>query len=431
MKNLPPDTDLKGVARPKMVRGAAEEIDPSSPRISHAGDDNGSQSRHCTYRWGDEIMKRSNRNAPPSPKDGVRTQVSRRRFLQGGAAAVAASASAGVFSPRRSAAADELAVLTWCSHADSRLIGSFEEAHGVRVNVKTYEGTGSALSIKDQSLPGEWDIFVCDAQDTPRVAREGYIMELSRDIVDWDTIWPELREMPYTWIDGKFYAVPDKFGYLGVAYNKETVDPADARTAEVMWNPKYKGRTGVFDYYMPVVQLIGISLGLRPVDITVENLRADIRPLLLALKEQSTMVGDIPTFQTALVTNTVDLVVGTAEFGVAHLMVEHPHLDWTIFDEGGLLWNESLTIFADSKRKDLALEFIKHCMSLEGSKYLATSECYWSAVCNKDIELTEEEKKILRWDDQPDFLSRSYPSAIGEPELDTAMLDLWNEFLQA
>ncbi len=301
----------------------------------------------------------------------------------------------------------------------------------MRVNVKTYEGTGSALSVKDQSLPGEWDIFVCDAQDTPRVAREGYIMELSRDLVDWDTIWPELREMPYTWIDGKFYAVPDKFGYYGVAYNKDKVDPDDMRTAEVMWNPKYKNRTAVFDYYFPVIQLVGISLGLTPTDITVENLRADIRPRLLELKEQVNVVGDIATIQTALATGTVDMIVCTAEWGVSGIMIDRPELDWIIFDEGGLLWNESLTIFADSERKDLAIEFIKHCMSVEGSRYLATSECYWSPVSNMTVEFSDREKEILRWDQQADFLARSYPSSIGEPELDTAMLDLWNEFLQA
>ena len=376
-------------------------------------------------------MKKLNRNNPPSSKGGKPTQLGRRQFLKGSAATVVAGASAGLLAPRRSVAADELTVLTWCSHADPRLIRSFEEAHGVRVNVKTYEGTGSALSVKDQSSPGEWDIFVCDAQDTPRVAREGYIMELSRDIVDWDTVWPELKEMPYTWIDGKFYAVPDKFGYYGVAYNKDKVDPADMRTAEVLWNPKYKGRTGAFDYYFPVIQLVGIALGLKPTDITMENLRSDIRPKLLAFKDQTTLVGDIPTIQTALVTNTVDIIVGTAEFGVSHLMMDHPQLDWIIFDEGGLLWNESLTIFADSERKDLAHEFIKHCMSLEGSQYLATAECYWSPVSNKDVVLTDEEKKILRWDEQVDFLSRSYPSSIGAPELDSAMLDLWNEFLSA
>lgn len=361
----------------------------------------------------------------------ARNRISRRGFLRGGAAAAAGVAASGLIMPRRSLAGDELTLLTWCSHEDSRLIGSFEEAEGVRMNVKTYEGTGSALAVKDQSQPGEWDVFMCDAQDTPGVARDGYIMELSHDIIDWDTIWPELREMDYTWIDGKFYAVPDKFGYYGVAYNKDRVDPDDMRTAEVMWNPKYSGRIGVFDYYFPVIQLIGISLGLKPIEITVENLRADIRPKLLELKEHTVVVGDVPTVQTAILTGSVDLIVAGSEWTVSVLMTEHPELDWTIFDEGGLLWNESLCIFADSEKVDLATKFIQHCAGVEGSRYLATSECYWSMVSNRNVELSDAEKKILRWDEQFDFLARSYPSAIGGPELDAAMLDLWTEFLQA
>lgn len=47
------------------------------------------------------------------------------------------------------------------------------------------------------------------------------------------------------------------------------------------------------------------------------------------------------------------------------------------------------------------------------------------------VELTEEQKKILRWGGRPDFLSRPYVSSMAEAELNAATLDFWTEFLQA
>ena len=49
---------------------------------------------------------------------------------------------------------------------------------------------------------------------------------------------------------------------------------------------------------------------------------------------------------------------------------------------------------------------------------------------NETAELSTEEKTILRWDDQADFLARSQVSLLPDPEMDVEMLDIWTEFLQ-
>jgi hypothetical protein len=37
------------------------------------------------------------------------------------------------------------------------------------VNLKEYEGTGAALSLIEQSQPGDWDVLVIDGIDVPRI----------------------------------------------------------------------------------------------------------------------------------------------------------------------------------------------------------------------------------------------------------------------
>ncbi len=352
--------------------------------------------------------------------------VSRRRFLQG-----TGSALAGVtILSRRARAAEELNVLAWCDHADPKVLKPFEEAHNVRLNMKTYEGTGTAMGIVEQSRPGDWDVFVVDAQDGPRVGRTGVLAELNDDQMPWESIFPQLRQAPYTYVDGKLYVVPEKFGYYGVAYNSNRVDPTDMRSAQVMWNSKYTGRMAVYDYYVPALNLIAISLGLKPTDVTMDSMN-QIRERALAMKSHVKLVGDIVGVQNALVNGDVDLIINAAEFAVSGLQTENPALNWVIFDEGGLMWNQGLAIFNDSKKKDLAIKFIDYLLTPHGQARLATSSCYWAMPANKNATLTGAQKKILRWDEQPDFLSRSYASTVNDEIINEAMLDVWNEFIQA
>ncbi len=352
--------------------------------------------------------------------------MSRRRFLSG----TAGMAAAGALLPRHAHAAGELNILVWCDHADSKLLEPFETAHDVKINAKTYEGTGTALSILEQSAPGDWDVIVIDAPDVPQVADLGILAELSEDLVPWANIFPQLRDAPYTRVNGKIYAIPEKFGYYGFCYNKDVVDPADAKRGDIAWNEKYKGRIGVYDYYFPVIQMIGLSLGMKPAEITPGDLSA-IRERLLAMKPNIKMVGDIVSVQNALVTGSVDVIVGGAEFTVSNLMPTNPQLDWVISDDGGLIWNQGIGILSNSDRKELAAEFIKWILSPKGQGLLATSECFWAMPANEMAEISAADKANLRWDDQADFLARSHVSLLPDAEMDAEMLDIWTEFLQS
>ena len=358
---------------------------------------------------------------------GIFPSIDRRRFLGGAAVTVALASASWV---RTARAAGELNILVWCDHADAKLIQPFEAAHKVKVNVKTYEGTGTALSILEQSQPGDWDAIVIDAPDVPRVAGLGILDVLPDDIAPWSDMFPALRDAPYTHVNGKVYAVPEKFGYYGFCYNKSNVDAADARRGDIGWNSKYKGRVGVYDYYFPIIQMIGISMGWKPEEIDDDRL-AKIRERLLAMKPNVKMVGDIVSVQNALLTGSIDVIFGGAEFTVSNLIPDNPHLDWVISDDGGLIWNQGIGILAGSGRKELAAEFLKWILSPKGQGLLATSECYWAMPANSKAEVADAAKAILRWDEQPGFLARSAVSLFPDPDMDAKMLDIWTEFLQS
>lgn len=354
-------------------------------------------------------------------------RITRRDALRTGAAALAVGAG---LSSRTRAAEQELNILVWCDHTDAALLEPFEQAHNCRINVKDYQETGAALAVLEQSQPGDWDVFVVDSVDVRRVAEQGLLAPLDGVSLPWDTIFPQLHAPELHKVGDKTYAVPEKFGYNSIAFDKSKVDEADVRRADIMWNPKYKGRIAVYDYYIPAMEMVALGMGIRPDQMAVEKLPA-IRDKLLEIKQLAAVIGDVPTVQNALVTGSADIIIAGGEFVVAGLAEENPNLDWVLPDSGGIRWMQAIGVFADSKKSDLAAEFVKYIVSPDGQGRLATASCYWAMPTNSQAALNDQQKQRLRWSEQPGFIENSYPYFIPDLALDKAMLEVWTEFLQA
>jgi spermidine/putrescine transport system substrate-binding protein len=327
--------------------------------------------------------------------------------------------------------AQELNALVWCDHTDPALVAPFEEKFGVKVNVKEYEGTAAGMAILDQSQLGDWDVLVIDAVDVGRAVDAGKLAELPADQLATGDFFPELVMAENNTRDGKTYAVTEKFGYNTIAYDKTKVDPADMEDMASLSSGKYDGRIAIYDYYLPVLGLLAMGQGIATKDITADNL-ASLKDPLFALKAASKQVSDVVSAQTALATGEVDIMVGGGEWVTAVLAADNPNLDWTIPKQGGLRWAQSIGVVAGSTQPDLALEFVKYITSPEGQARLATASCYWGMPANAKAGevLTPEQKAVLRWDEQPDFLARAQLYPIPDAALDTAMQDLWTEMLQ-
>jgi spermidine/putrescine transport system substrate-binding protein len=173
-----------------------------------------------------------------------------------------------------------------------------------------------------------------------------------------------------------------------------------------------------------------MAAGKKTSELTEADLPA-IKDVLMKMKANAKLVGEVAASQTALATGEVDILVGGGEWVTAGLAKENPALDFSIPKEGAILWSQSLAMFKDSKSKDLALKFIQYVLSPEGQARLATSSCYWGMPASKKAALTPEQKVTLRFDEQPQFLARAQPYPAPDAALDKKLQDVWTEMLQA
>jgi len=329
----------------------------------------------------------------------------------------------------RPAMAEEINALVWCDHTDPAFLEPFTVATGITVNVRDYEGTGTALALIDQSQPGDWDVFVVDTTDVKRVVERGLLAPLDPAAFPLADVFPEVRLDDYHTVEGVMYAVPEKFGYNAIAFDSAKVTLDQARAIATLSDPAMAGQIAIYDYYLPVISQLAIAMGKAPADLTEADLPA-IKEHLTAIRANAAMIGDVVTSQTALATGQVSILVGGGEYAVAGLQADQPNLDWVLPDVGGVRWQQAIGVMAASAKKEAATQFVQYVLSPEGQALLATSSCYWGMPANSKATLTDEQKKRLRWDEQPGFLAKSYPYYSPTEAMDKAMQDIWAEVIQ-
>ena len=347
--------------------------------------------------------------------------------LRAGASLAVVVAMCASYTP--ALATEELNALVWCDHSDPATLKPFEDANGVKVNVKEYEGTGTALAIIDQSEPGDWDVMVIDSIDVRRGVERGLFEPLPEDELPVADLFPGLTLDAKTKVDGKRYAITDKFGYHAFSYNKKKVDEADMQTLSTLLSDKYKGRIAIYDYYLPIIGLAALSIDKKTADLTEADLPA-LKVALQKMRANAKAVTDVVASQTAIASGDVDILLGGGEWVTAGIAKENPDLQFAVPKEGAILWSESLAIFKDSKRKDLALKFVQYLMSPEGQARLATASCYWGMPANTKATLSDDQKRILRFDEQSEYVQRAQAYPAPSEELDKKMQDLWIDILQ-
>jgi len=119
-------------------------------------------------------------------------------------------------------------------------------------------------------------------------------------------LFPEVTMDAYTKVDGVRYGVTEKFGYNTISYNRAKVDAADMESLSALAYDKYKGRIAIYDYYLPVIGLVAMSLGKKTAELTEADLPA-IKEVLLKMKANAKAVTDVVSSQTVLATGEADV----------------------------------------------------------------------------------------------------------------------------
>jgi spermidine/putrescine transport system substrate-binding protein len=382
----------------------------------------------------------------------VNRRVSRRDFIKwtsAGAVAgmVASCAPKPTATPEAAAPAVEAAataveavveeekfvnVLAFSGYEEPGMLTSFEEATGIKVNLKVHDGSDDEMiALIQTSPPGTWDIMTPTSAYIPNLAKEGLVAELNQaDLPMGDYLKP-MDQWPTCFYEGKMYGLLNRFGYYGLTYNSEQLTLDDVGSLDILMDPKLTGKVALFDWFLPNMGVVSKWLGFDPpYDLTADQLQ-QVKEKLFELRPQVGVIGS--TAQTTQALASGDYWVAIAgEFVQAGLFMDgHPYLA-AVPKEGGVTWDQAVIMLENSPRPGNALKFMQYVAGPEFQAKLAVARTYYSMVPNRKAaeHLTDEQRELLNLADlanfEKNFLTNLSPRQ--RPDNIDEWSTIWEEF---
>jgi spermidine/putrescine transport system substrate-binding protein len=319
-----------------------------------------------------------------NPVGNRRDRISRRQLVTG-SVALAGSAAFGVARPREAGAQSDkvVSLLSWPGHGAQDVIAPFEKATGIKVQAKEYTGGEEMMALLQSSPPGTFDVVLSDAEYIHQLQKAGLIEPLNPRDYPLNDFWPEFQKFPAHWVDGKLYSVMVDYGFLGMVYNTKKLSGREVDSYAVLWEPKVRGKVGMYDWYLPNMMCLSLYKGNRPPHDIGQAKFEELKTTLFSLSRQMSGIGVWSSVFSQLTNEESWVMPGVGAWAALLLEKDGVPIKAVVPREGGLQWTESLSIPASSKKKDLAVKLIQYLTKPEGQVREATKSAYWASIPNK------------------------------------------------
>ena len=322
-------------------------------------------------------------------------------------------------------------LVTWAGYDDPKLLADFKQLYDVDVNVKLHSGDAELTAILSAAKPGDYDVAIPDTPWIEIFQKDGWLAELNPAEFPQDDYYSLFKDFDQTYVDKKMYGIVTRWGYYGIIYNTEHVTAEQASTSEVMYDPQYKKKVVLFDWYLPNMGMIGRLLGLKqPYDATGADLDK-IKQKLFDLRPQVAAIQPTPNDTiTAMASETGWLSFG-GEWQQALLKEQGNPIEVKTPKEGGVSWTEGGVILKDAKNPDAAKAYLQYITSPKGAAELAWAEAFHATVPNQRAadNLQPDQVKTLRMGDTSTIESLLANVATRKiPPDEKAWQAIWDEF---
>ena len=207
--------------------------------------------------------------------------------------------------------AGPLELYNWEEYINPRVVGMFEDAYNVKVNVNTFNTMDEGIATITTTADAEYDVFVTDVDRLGKLAAGGLVRPLNHTYLanlsnTWDRFHTDTPDLP--WYDvGAHYSVPYTTYTTGVAWRidldpslkEDTVSSMD-NPWEVLWDPAYKGKVHILDDMREVFAMVLLKNGITDVNLDDESTCAanlqKVQDELLALVQAVDVKADISDY---------------------------------------------------------------------------------------------------------------------------------------
>ena len=337
--------------------------------------------------------------------------ISRRNFLAGGAATLAAP-----FVLRNAwASENKLRVLTWEGYAEAEWVKPFEEKHGASVSV-TYVGSVDEMFAKMQGSKGsDFDVVSFDTSSFKRYIDNGLIQPIDMSKVkNASNLTSAFKDVPAVMRGEKQYGVSFSWGSLPLVYDKSQFSTAPD-SWDVMWDSANAQQIIALDDANNSVTMAAIMLGYdTPFNLNDSQFEAVKQKLIEQKRLLLTYFAGFDEGINIFADSKIKAMFAMGEPTVAGLQKKGVDAAMVIPKEGAIGWLDCWEISAGAANTDLAHAWIDAVLEVNVGTFLTEKYSYGNAVDEKANQNTG-----FTYGDKLVFLET--------PEDFNRRIEIWNE----
>lgn len=328
-------------------------------------------------------------------------------------------------------------LLAWIGYDEPDLFAEFSEKEGIPVEVKTFIGGSQMLSMLE-SAPSRYDVVVLDPEYISLAVSKKLLSPLNPAEYDTTHHHPYFRALDVLKVDGQDYAIPVRFGAIGIMYNADQVQPGEVRSYKQLLRPEFTARLSVFDLWQPVMgtlSLMHYPLRANPYDLNEKELSV-VADSLKQLRANNIRVhANVPDLVSHLADERTWIMIGGGEANIPALKERGKNFKALIPEEGGILWMESLGITSTAARKSDAVKLVQYLQKPEGQVKLARRSMYISSptsvtAVNMMSQNEREIRGIATPEDLDALLKKLVLRRLPPPAMQKHWQEAWDEFLR-
>lgn len=346
----------------------------------------------------------------------IKSTFSRRQFLQTSAAGASLLAAPAILrSTTAHAQGGVVNVWTYANFLPEDFIAEFQKETGIQVQIRLVDDQGKQFNLLAAEAPKPTvDILTVAGHRFHQFIDSKLLAPIDTGrLTNWANINPVYSESDWSTINGKKWGAPILSGAEVLAYNTEVVDPAEAQSWAVMFDPKYEGQTSYIIQDMMSVMMLYKGYDGNMIEYMNDPDRAaeivrETRDFMIQNKKMVRKFYDSGAEIQQMFVNQ-DVVLAHAWNGpISKLIMDGFPVDMTIPKEGSYGFIYTLNIAENAPNADNAYTFLNAVLArpeigaamTRASGYISTMkgvEQHLSEIEQKAASFTEEELQRLQF----------------------------------
>jgi spermidine/putrescine-binding protein len=166
-------------------------------------------------------------------------------FIAAGLIVLAGAAYLSIHSP--ATGQKSIRMLAYVGYDEQEFLAPIERAIDAKVVVDTYVSGEEMFTKYTQAPPRTYDVVVLDAEYGKRLYEQHRLAALEPSLWRFDDSFQKFADGDPARVGEAVYAVPARWGALGIVFNRQRLDPARLKTYKVLYDADLKGHVGIPD----------------------------------------------------------------------------------------------------------------------------------------------------------------------------------------